>query len=276
MSKQRDLKQHHQNLMEVREIMNSMKTLAFMETHKLENHLPPQQARVEHIETVAEDFFHSFPEFNNTSKLNRQAAKHVFVLVGSERGFCADFNQRLIEEFLQIVATNSATFITIAIGQRLISALEERNIENISFEGASVYEETESVMLAVVDKILSLQERQALLVSVLCHDERGQIVKLQLLPPFQTLPPAPTERRIEPLIYMDKKNFVVHLSSHYVYAKILEILYISLLLENQLRVAHLQSALNRLDESLEQLQKRINAQRQEEIIEEIEVILLSE
>lgn len=44
--------------------------------------------------------------------------------------------------------------------------------------------------------------------------------------------------------------------------------------ETQRRVAHLDNAVRHLDERLDALQRRSNQLRQEEIIEEIEVILL--
>ena len=45
--------------------------------------------------------------------------------------------------------------------------------------------------------------------------------------------------------------------------------------ENERRVQHLNAAVDHLDEKSLDLQRRANALRQEEIIEEIEVILLS-
>jgi len=276
MTKQRDLKLHHQNLLEVRDIMNSMKTLAYMETRKLENYLPPQQAIVENVKIVADDFLLSFPQFTAHplhASASKNAVADVLLLLGSERGFCADYNHRLIDHYLQLIQA-TAPSITLSVGARLNVALQEHAIETIAFSGASVWEEVESVLLTLVDKILALQDQQpGVKVNVLYNGDGG-VREQALVPPFENLPQAPMQK-IDPLIYMDKEHFLVHLSAHYVYAKILEILYNALMFENQLRVSHLQSALNRLDESLEQLQKRINTQRQEEIIEEIEVILLN-
>jgi len=279
MSKQRDLKHRQHNLMEVREIMNSMKSLAYMETHKLENFLPPQQAMVANINTVAYDFMHAYPQFlshsDNDSTTIDDPLTEVLLVVGSERSFCADFNQRLIEDYMQFTAKASRPITTMAIGSRLIATMREHRIDCIAFDGASVCEEIESVMLAVVDNILTLQQLPGkLTIPTIYHGTVGEIVKQALLPPFQEAPAEKPSHQIEPLLYLDKERFLVHLSSHYIYIKILEILYLSLMSENQLRVSHLQSALNRLDESLEQMQKRINAQRQEEITEEIEVIML--
>lgn len=64
-------------------------------------------------------------------------------------------------------------------------------------------------------------------------------------------------------------------AGHYLYAALNEVLYSSLMAENQQRHAHMDSALNKLDEDCAQLRLAYNAQRQEDITEEIEVLLLS-
>ncbi len=51
--------------------------------------------------------------------------------------------------------------------------------------------------------------------------------------------------------------------------------YSSLTAENRQRQAHMDQALQRLEEKAERLRRACNAQRQEEITEEIEIILLS-
>jgi len=47
------------------------------------------------------------------------------------------------------------------------------------------------------------------------------------------------------------------------------------MIENQQRIQHLENAVHHLDDQTEELGRKINALRQEEIIEEIEVILLN-
>ena len=74
--------------------MNSMKTLAYLEIRKLGRFLDAQRAVVAHVETVAADFlgFHSelLPPPDDS-------AQPVCLLLGSERGFCGDFNEALLE-----------------------------------------------------------------------------------------------------------------------------------------------------------------------------------
>ena len=65
------------------------------------------------------------------------------------------------------------------------------------------------------------------------------------------------------------------LTEHYLFTLIHWLLYTSLVAENRQRVAHLDSAIRHLDNRSLQLTHLNNVLRQEEIIEEIEVILLS-
>jgi F-type H+-transporting ATPase subunit gamma len=68
---------------------------------------------------------------------------------------------------------------------------------------------------------------------------------------------------------------MLELVDQYLFAALHELLYTSLMAENQQRVMHLESAVRHLDEELSELNRQINILRQEEITEEIEVLLLS-
>jgi len=79
----------------------------------------------------------------------------------------------------------------------------------------------------------------------------------------------PAEMNLHPI------EFLRGLTGHYLHAVLNEVLYSSLMAENRQRQAHMDRALQRLDEDSERLRLRYNCQRQEEITEEIELILLS-
>lgn len=57
---------------------------------------------------------------------------------------------------------------------------------------------------------------------------------------------------------------------------LLPVLYASLAAESRQRLAHMEQALDRLDETIARLALKRNALRQEKIVEEIEVILSSQ
>ncbi|MDO8311527.1 MAG: F0F1 ATP synthase subunit gamma, partial [Sideroxyarcus sp.] len=69
--------------------------------------------------------------------------------------------------------------------------------------------------------------------------------------------------------------FLSQLTDQYLYAALHEVFYASLMAENRKRLEHMDSAIRLLEKDEARLRLRYNALRQEEIIEEIEIIMLS-
>ena len=107
------------------------------------------------------------------------------------------------------------------------------------------------------------------------HDHESESISARrLLPMPERLPPNPAAA-FAPLINLEPATLLPKLVDQYLYAVMHEVLYSSLLAENRHRLAHMDGAMHRLDNDLGTLEVRYNALRQEEIIEEIEIIMLS-
>ena len=100
MKSRRQLELHRHGLGEIRDIMNAMKNLAYMETRKLARFLDAQQAVVASIEEAAGDFLEFYPETLPASV----GATPVYLLIGAERGFCGDFVHPLVDQLEQAEA----------------------------------------------------------------------------------------------------------------------------------------------------------------------------
>ncbi len=275
MTRRRELEEHRHSLAEVREIMNSMKTLAYMESRKLDRFLGAQRLVVKDIETVAADFLSFHPEV-----LPPPAAAHtdVYLVVGSERGFCGDFNTALQHFVAEQLPAEKAPEAKLLVCGRKLHGLFEQDKRVAHFaEGASVVEEIPAVLAEVTDALNALeQENGALALCLIRHaDEEAGVTMQQLLPPFREQPPAKTKHAFAPLLYLEPGQFILQLTEQYVFAALHAGLYLSLMIENRRRVRHLEGAVRHLDEEGAELARRSSALRQEEIIEEIEVILLS-
>lgn len=272
MSRRRDLEHHRHSLGEIRGIMNAMKTLAYMETRKLVRFLPAQRAVLESIEEVAADFlsFHPgiLPEGGHTIP--------VFLLIGAERGFCGDFNQTLLDQLAAVPdGDNTDGARLLAVGRKLHPLLEGDGRVAAFTEGASVVEEVPVVLQQVVDELAILQTSEgSLSLYGLYHGDDG-IVMDRLLPPFRQQLQHPLPHSHPPLLNLPPEAFLLDLTDHYLFAALHQMLYTSLMMENRRRVTHLEGAVQHLDEESADLGRQYNALRQEEIIEEIEVILLS-
>jgi F-type H+-transporting ATPase subunit gamma len=272
-TRRRDLEHHRRSLGEIREIMNSMKTLAFMETRKLARFLQAQQAVVDSIEAVAADFLDFYPE----TLPQADDSTAVILAIGTERGFCGGFNQSVLEHLESAInGENSGRPLVIAVGGKLHSLLDREQLAAAFIDGAGVAEEITSVLHAMVQELSALQQRHRLLtVYALYHGGNDGIAMQKLLPPFQQLSRQDRGFAHPPELHLPAPQFMLELTEHYLFAALHAILYSSLMAENQNRMTHLENAVSHLDDRSQELEHQCRAMRQEEIIEEIEVILLS-
>jgi len=143
MSRRHEQIAHRRQLSEIRNIMNSMKTLAIMESHKLERYIETQTALIASIENIASDFLH----FNSHVLPETEPTLKLILLIGSERGFCGGFNEELLTKSDQLfpdTIESDKTFII--VGNKLHSLFNKTNHNIIYVDGAGVVEEIPSVM----------------------------------------------------------------------------------------------------------------------------------
>ena len=272
MTRYRELEQRRRQLTEIGEIMRAMKNLALIETRKLSAFLEAQSEAVRCIETAAADFLSFFPLPVPTSSNTRR----IVLIIGSERGFCGDFNEALANALKSQVAQRpSATFL--AIGSKLHSRLPAIPADQLTaFDGASVAEDVPAVLNRLAESINSLHRSDTdLELTVWFHRHGAPTVQsLTLLPPFRDLPPPARRHHHAPLLNLPSEDFFLQLTEQYLLAVLHEVFHLSLMAENQRRVQHLEAATRRLEDKTDAMAKQANALRQEEITEEIEVILL--
>jgi F-type H+-transporting ATPase subunit gamma len=278
MTRRRDLETHCATLDEICKIMNSMKTLAYLETRKLAHLLDAQHAVVDGIEGMAADFLGFYPE----TLASGEKTTGVYVLIGSERGFCGDFNETLARHLdthldTHLEQTAIEPPFLIAAGRKLHPLLESKPRVCTTIDGASTVDEVADVIKRLVDAISTLQTRHGpLSVSVLHHALGAKgIVLNRLVPPFERFGNEPRRFPYPPVLNLQPQAFFLDLTDQYLFAALYELIYASLMAENQQRVRHLEGAVRHLDDRSSELRHKSKALRQEEIIEEIEIILLS-
>lgn len=272
MTRRREVERHRASLVEIGEIMGSMKTLAYMENRKLARFLPAQTAVVRSIEVAAADFLAFHPGI-----LPRAADEPpVFLLVGSERGFCGDFNRPLLDALAAATAGPAdAAPRLLLVGQKLRTLLVDDERVAGFIPGASVTDEVPDVLQQLVTELVRLQASPGRLSLVALYQGPEGVVVDKLLPPFHQLLDVEAPGGHAPLLQLGAQAFLLALTEQYVFAALHYMLYTSLLEENRRRLAHLEGATRHLDEQCGALVRRSNVLRQEEIIEEIEVILLN-
>lgn len=275
MSKRRDLQLKLGSLEEIRGIMGAMKNLAFMETRKLTKFLSTQQRAVASIEAVASDF----ASFYGHTLPKSEAATETCVLIGSERGFCGDFNETLAQEMSAYLEKTDVAPPVIAVGSRLEPKLRHHPSTVDLLQGASVVEEVEPVLTRLADLLIKAQRalgaNAVLGVTAFYHSDETNGIRIRRLLPLPDTTPTAQRFSHPPLLNLSPEAFFSGLTEHYLYAALHEVIYSSLMVENRYRLEHMDNAIRQLDKRVNRLQLQYNTMRQEEITEEIEVIMLS-
>ncbi len=274
MTRRHEIEQHLHSMQDISEIMNSMKNLSLMETRKLSRFLSSQQRVVKSTEQAAKDFLTAYPQLQTSSP----AVSEVYILIGSEQGFCGDFNQVLINTYNTITATKSTANIKlVAIGTKLYSMLQDHPQLTKALTGPTVGQEVDTVLTELVNTVSSLHSTiRSFSITALHHEHENENIQItSVLPPFQNLKLQPSQYVYPPRLQLPPEYFYKALIDHYLFAALYEMFYTSLMAEHYRRVQHLEGAIDRLEQRAEELGKKRNMLRQEEITEEIEVIMLS-
>lgn len=261
-------------LREISSIMTAMKNLSLVETHKLARFIGHQHRMLAAVEDTIADFLHFHPP-------GPVAAPRgvLLLLVGAERGFCGAFNERVLAA-LDMLPAWPQPVACVAVGQRLggkLRALAPPGLRILTcLDGPTVTEEVPAVLGRVMNTLRRVGQRVGsadAAVYCLAHDAEGE-PRLTRVLPLPELPPPPYTQ--PPRIQLPPAELLVALLDQYLIACLHGLLYASLAAESHQRLAHMEHAIDRLDETLARLALRRNALRQERIIEEIEVMLASE
>ena len=272
MSKRREVKQRLTALDEIDGIMVAMKNLALLETHRLAAFLNTQRRAVASIEAAAGDFLSFYPQATAHTGSMQQM---LLVVIGSERGLCGDFNETLLEPLA--AAAQQENTLLVAVGRRLENKLQGDARITAFVEGPSVAEEVQAALVRLVKELSKLQQQrpeEVWRISALYHEgESGEARLRQLLP--LVAPAGRPAYSHAPLLNLEPAQFLSQLTDQYLYAALHEVFYASLMEENRMRLEHMDNAIRRMEKEEAKLRLRYNALRQEEIIEEIEIIMLS-
>jgi F-type H+-transporting ATPase subunit gamma len=276
MSRRQEIQERLSSLTDIGSILSAMKNLALMEVHKLTRFLTAQQQVVTSMETVAAQFLCCYPNLLPQTEGTRSA----FVVIGSERGFCGDFNETLVTAFeRESPRLTASPPLVIAVGHKLAPKLERLSPLTAVLDGPSVTEEVQKTLLRLTDIIRDVQQRESpdmpLDLIVLAHgsdETSGMVIPRR---PFHRLGSLETSCPHPPRLYLNPAVFFDGLRSHYVFAALHEIFYSSLMTENRRRFQHMDQAIQRLDTKVEELTIRSQSLRQQEITQEIAVIMLS-
>ena len=275
MSKRRDIEAHMRTLGEVEGIMSAMRNLALMESLKMSRVLATQHRVVDDIEAAGRDFLLFHP-----SLVPDYTGKDLYLVIGSERGFCGDFNERILSALAHhLEVADDQDPVLVIVGSKLLGRVEQVHRIAASVEGPTVSGEVQPVLARVIGHLQAVATRQTsggrTSVTAVYHDAVTASVVVRPLRPFQS-PPRPTSgRAFPPLLTLPPTVFFSQLVDVYLFSLLHAIFYSALMAESRARLAHLESAIQRLERDQADLVRWRNVLRQEEITEEIEMLMLS-
>lgn len=254
---------------EVRAILSAMKNIALMELRALGGLLEHQRRAMAAIERAAADFlcFHPLPGA-------AAPAATVCIVIGSERGFCGEFNE-VLESEARAVRQRGERLL--AVGGRLLERLGADDGEG-RLAGANVAEELPAVLQGVAAQLMRVQHAapaRPLLVKAVYQDSDGSGLVTKVIAPLPLPERAQRPRPYPPRLTLAPQEFFAALLEQALLLSLQEAFSVSLIAENRRRLEHMEGALRRLDDITARLGRRMNASRQEEITEEIELIMLS-
>ena len=274
MSGQAELAPRFARLKEISGIMTAMKGLSLVETRKLARFIGHQHSMKVNIEAAAADFLNFFSVANAD-----EMQPAILLLIGSERGFCGNFNERVLTALAALPDQYHASALLV-LGHRLGTKLENHPGVLARLDGPTMTEDVPAVLNRLMDALHAASRQLSgtgAALFCLAHGSEGEgggEPGLKRLLPL-ALPPAP-QRAHPPGLQIAPPEFFAELLDQYLLATLYGLLYESLAAENRQRLAHMEHALDRLDETIAHLALKRNALRQEKIVEEIEVILSSQ
>jgi F-type H+-transporting ATPase subunit gamma len=276
MSERREIERRLTTLGDVAEIMGALKNAATVETVRLRRYVPAQQRVVQTVEAATQDFLTHYPQ----PLAVQSDAMPIYLVVGSERGFCGSYNEELARGLeRERAARGTQAAPVVAVGSRLASRLARRVDLAAVLEAPSVADEVQAAIARVVAALEELPAARGkvlpLALTVLYHEIAGRVSEVQAKRPFRAFAGDGHHYAAAPRLYLQPLDLFRELSDHYLFAVLQELFYSALLAESERRLQHLEGALQRVERKREQLTLRGNALRQEEITEEIEIILLS-
>ncbi|HUL68078.1 MAG TPA: F0F1 ATP synthase subunit gamma [Burkholderiaceae bacterium] len=252
---------------ELRQIVTAMRNLAYAELQRL-NRMQAACARAD--ETIERALADTVPAVGAPPP---RATGTVWLVIGSERGFCGGFNDQLADALAGLVEREADAQWMIA-GTRLRQRLEPVLHHAAWLDGCTGTEDAPACVDTWMSRLASSAPAGPAPTPslwLLHHAEHG-VARRRMLP----LPdlPAPSAGP-PPARYLPRAQLLPKLMAEMLRVALLGALLQSLQQENHWRLAQMQRAQDYLDEAGGRLRRRYFRQRQSDITSELETLMAS-
>lgn len=253
---------------EISDVVSAMKNLAQVELHRSTNTQRFISAAFENVVNAMSALHSAFPGI-----FDLNSGKSVLLLLGTERGFCGGFNEQLARFVL--TQDLSAYHEILCVGSRLNSKLKTESRHDLqqplishTFAGPATTDEIMPCVQGITDYFIASGMPHQL--ELLCHTQHN-VELIQLLPKPISATDTNTCSNLQ--LNISKADLGIALQWQCLSQGLAYYLASSLEFENRFRLQQMEGARNHLQELMQNLQLRINTLRQQEIVDEIEVML---
>ena len=247
-------------------ILGAMRSFALTELRRVSKREAAQQQVVESLTKALDDLSAALPE-QLTDKAGA-GIQDICLLFGSVRGFCGGFNEDVLRQWQAQPEKHGSLIL---LGERLHDMFAA-SAERVCIAGAAGgLEAAASIdrILAAVQQLRGGDDKPFRLWGYF-RDETGACS--QRLWPVPVSASAPSSG-YPPLSYAPLPDVAVGVAEHYLFHTLLALLLRSIRVENHMRLMQMETALRHLERGSEDLLRLRNRLRQEEIVEEIELMI---
>ncbi|MGB9151643.1 MAG: F0F1 ATP synthase subunit gamma [Alphaproteobacteria bacterium] len=256
MTKRREIKAQLSLYDDLSGIIGAMRSFALVELRRVAQREAAQHQAMQAMKATLHDMAPALPPAPKTKD-------DIWLLFGSVRGFCGSFN----EDVHSAWQTHGAIMPVIAVGEKLAALLpEEATVTTVP--GAIGALDAAVTIEKILSSIAPLRAKENWGIMAVSRDENG--VSVQRLLPL----PAASDKASHPLPLTNEAAIDVArgVAEHYLFHSLSALLLRSISIENHMRLMQMENALSHLARETDELSRHSNRLRQEEIIEEIELI----
>lgn len=245
-----------QLLADLARIVGTMRSLAYAELQRLRRLTAAQQQAEQVVLRALAD---------GRVTATADGPPSCWLVIGSERGFCGGFNDRLLEAVPALRAKHPGA-VWLVTGERLQQRAADCLPGAQGLAGSGSAEAGADCVHGWIEALLPHRQ-----VYVLHHDEPGLVERCLLpLPALPAPSPGPAPYRPLPAAMLGPA-----LQAEWLRVGLLGALYGSLQQENRWRLAQMQRAQDHLDESGARMRRAYFRQRQDAITSELETLMSS-
>lgn len=260
MSQRRDIETRLALYQDLKGIFAAMRSFALTELQRVNKRENAQQQVMQALKLALDDLVYARIALPTP-------IYDICLVLGSVRGFCGSFNDDVLACWQQQCSKDTPTIL---IGERLHEA-PQNNMLIKHMPGATGSLDALMVMesiLSAIAEIRSTQQGESGLIVCIRDDNGARIERLWPLPDNPL-----TSTAYPPFTYAPPAKVAAGVAEHYLFHDLLTLLLRSIRVENHMRLMQMENALRHLERDIDELQRLNNRLRQEEIVEEIELMI---